>query len=498
MTDFIKSIYLRLYKMLGKLFGRLPISYKLALSITLLITLSMSLLGIVMIANQTSLMREQIINHGTAMIIQLADVSKDSILADDKLSMYSMITNIAGTTNNGVYGVAIFDENGRTLSITGLVPKFNEIRSENSGAAVYIDTFEWLSKEEDAHSELISFISSVSVQNLTAGYVVLTLSRSHITESIESFINAFITATVILIMLIIVAAFVMSKRLSKPIDSLIDATIAIGEGDYQYRISESRGDEIGTLITGFNDMAQGLQQKHKLESAFSRYVSVDVASEALENLDHIELGGKSTEASVLFADIVGFTQLSENMSAEDVADLLNEYFTYISRICEHCYGSIDKFMGDCAMLVFGVLKKDPDHRFHALACATIIQKLTRQLNRKRASKGLPLIHLRIGMNSGTMLAGNLGSEERLHFTVIGDSVNLAARLADQAQAGEILISDTCYRHQDINSRIFATPYQAFKLRGKQLPVQTYKVIALADAYSNFTKHGIERALAPNA
>ena len=122
-------------------------------------------------------------------------------------------------------------------------------------------------------------------------------------------------------------------------------------------------------------MAAGLLQKSQVEEVFSRYVSKNVADKVLANLDEVRLGSQHLEATVLFADIVGFTSIAEGLQPSQVSDLLNEYFSYISVACKLYHGTIDKFIGDCAMLIFG-LGDDRLHRYHAVACALLIPKIS--------------------------------------------------------------------------------------------------------------------------
>ena len=165
----------------------------------------------------------------------------------------------------------------------------------------------------------------------------------------------------------------------------------------------------------------------------------------MENLEDVQLGGRHVSGSVLFADIVGYTEMTRQLTPADTAQLLNEYFSHISRASALYHGTVDKFMGDCAMLVFDVPEHDDEHCYHAVACGVLIQRLVDELNAMRASHGLFPVRFRLGINTGEMLAGNLGSRERMEYTVVGDAVNLASRLCDVAQPGELVISEAVYR-----------------------------------------------------
>ncbi len=472
----------------------IPIAYKLALAITLLITVGMGLLGSVVVNNQQQLMRDQLNEYGETVVQQLADAATEPVLSEDSLSLSVLMKNVA--ENASIYGAAVLSDKGEALAKTGLLPlsPIGELYTKSTRLPSGSFSYDWLSGQ-GMSNELVSFLTPVRFKDLTAGHVVVTMSRSLVTRSIRNAIRTIVVATVVLNLLTIIAAFFMSKRISRPIHSLLDATQAIRNGDYRYRIDEQRKDEIGRLITGFNHMAEGLESKSKVENVFSRFVSEDVASEVLRNIDDVQLGGKNVVGTVLFADIVGFTQISENLSPLDIASMLNEHFTYIARVSELCQGTIDKFMGDCAMVQFGVLKDDPDHRFHAIACGVMIKKLMEKLNVTRMREGKPAVFFRVGINSGEMMAGNLGSDNRMHFTVVGDVVNLASRLSEKAGGGQILITESLYHYGDIRRRVKARPHEPLEIRGKAEPVQTYVVNQVTGKYKDAMDAGIDQLLA---
>jgi adenylate cyclase len=472
----------------------IPIAYKLALAITLLITLGMGLLGFVVVTNQQQLMRDQVNAYGETVAQQLADAATEPVLSEDHLNLSVLMKNVAESAS--IYGAAVLSDKGEALAKTGLLPlsPIEELYAKSTKLTGGSYSYDWLSGQVSSN-ELVSFLAPISFKDLTAGHVVVTMSRSSVTRSIRDAIRTIVATTIALNVLTIIAAFFMSKRISRPIHSLLFATEAISNGNYQYRIKDQRKDEIGSLITGFNRMAEGLEAKSKVENVFSRFVSEDVASEVLRNIDSVELGGKNVVGTVLFADIVGFTQISENMAPLDIASLLNEHFTYIARVSELCNGTIDKFMGDCAMVQFGVLKDDPDHRFHAIACAVMIKKLTEKLNVARMREGKPAVFFRVGINSGEMMAGNLGSENRMHYTVVGDVVNLASRLSEKAGGGQILITEALYEHGDIKRRVKARPHEPLEIRGKVGQVKTYVVNQVTGKYKDAMDSGIDQLLA---
>ncbi|MDH3947990.1 MAG: HAMP domain-containing protein [Gammaproteobacteria bacterium] len=460
-----------------------PISYKLALIITLLISAGMVILGLVIVTNQTQLLRSQINDFGQAVVSQLGESSKELVLSDDILSLMVVISNLG--TNESILGAVVYSDNGKILASSGTLPSDNIIRLYARSTQVDEQSYsvEWTASTETGESlDAISFIAPIQFQGIVAGHALVTFSKAALDESLRATISAIVAATLLMILLGIVIAFLMGDRLTRPIHRLMDASKAIGNGQYRTQIKERRNDEIGYLTEAFNNMANGLLEKSQVENAFSRFVSSNVAKQIMANLDEIQLGGKHVHGSVLFADIVGFTSLSEKLSPDEVANILNEYFTYISMASQLYRGTIDKYMGDCAMVVFGVPDEDPEHKFNALACAVMIQKLVARINATRVRDGKTPIHFRIGVNSGTMLAGNMGSNERMQYTVVGETVNLASRLHTFADKDQIVITEHLYNDSDIKWRILARRHESIKLRGIATAVSTYLVNDVTDSY----------------
>lgn len=474
----------------------IPIAYKLALILFVMITSGMSLLGLMIISNQSHLLRKQINEFGEAMVQQLAESSKELVLSDDTLSLMVQVSNLG--KNDNIIGADVYDSDGKLLAQSGILPVHN-IRKLYSMAKSYAPdqySVEWTDIDDaNQPQELISFITPIRYQNLVAGHALVTFSKSALSQSLQQTIIAITAATIFMILLGIITAYFVGRRLSRPIYDLMDASKAIHDGNFGYRIGgERRNDEIGYLITAFNNMATGLLEKNQVESAFSRFVSNKVAKQIMENLDQIQLGGKRVEATALFADIVGFTSMSEKHSAEEVAQLLNEYFSYIEMASQLNHGTIDKYMGDCAMIIFGAPEEDEEHKFNAISCAVMIQRMVDRINSIRRQQDKTQVQFRIGVNSGEMLAGNMGSHDRMQYTVVGEAVNLAARLHSVAEPGQIVINDYLVKDPDVQWRIVAHRHKSIQLRGIAEPVTTYILTDVKPAYSARIDRQIEEIL----
>ncbi len=450
---------------------RVPIAIKLALAITLLIIGGMASLGFITLENQKRELNQQINTVGSALARQVASSASELVLSEDNLGLQALVNNLVD--NNQIKGAIIISNKNKILSKNGLTPSLDFIQHQiNTNKST--NSFKWNTTHTPAE-KFICFNSPIKFKQLVAGHIIITFSQQQMMRSLYSSRNVIIYTTILMGLIAILLAFVMSRHLSKPIHNLVEATQAIGAGDFHVRLNEKRNDEIGELASAFNLMAQGLLQKSQVEDVFSRYVSSNVAKKVLQNLDDIELGGKHVTASVLFADIVGFTSISETLPPQEIANLLNEYFTHISTIAQLNNGHIDKFMGDCAMVVFGVPEHSEHHSLNAIKCALMIKDAVIKLNKVRLLENKIPINFRMGINSGEMIAGNLGSNDRMEYTVIGDPVNIASRLAGIAKSNQIVILEELYNQPDIANNIIATQHKVIKIRGKKEPVSTWLV-----------------------
>ncbi len=235
-------------------------------------------------------------------------------------------------------------------------------------------------------------------------------------------------------------------------------------------------DEIGELTHSFNEMAASLREKDAIKRAFTRYVAREVVTEILKDPDKIVLTGERRDVTVLFCDVRGFTSISERLTPEEVVSLLNAFYTLMIDTTFKHDGTLDKFLGDGVMAVFGAPIFHPDHSVRALRTALAMQAGIRELSARRAAEGKPPLKIGIGVNAGSAVAGSVGTEARMEYTVIGDSVNLASRLESYAKPGQILIAEHTY--DIVKDAIEARPLGRLKVRGKEDELDVYEVLGV--------------------
>ena len=216
-------------------------------------------------------------------------------------------------------------------------------------------------------------------------------------------------------------------------------------------------------------------EKRKVKRIFSRYVSPDVYRELLDNPDAASLGGTRREMSVLFSDLRGFTTFSEGRTPEEVIDQLNEYFAVMVEVVFAHRGTVDKFVGDMIMALFGAPLEDTDHAGNAVRCALAMQQRLRELNQTWRNEGRPELASGIGINSGEMVAGNLGSEKIQSYTVIGDNVNLGARIESLCKEFQAEILTSEHTEARLTADYSLEELGEVTVKGKTQPVKIFRV-----------------------
>lgn len=221
-------------------------------------------------------------------------------------------------------------------------------------------------------------------------------------------------------------------------------------------------------------------KKAKIQKAMGKYLSYDVMQNVVENIDNISLGGKRANITVLFADIRNFTSISESMDADSVSKILNEYFSALVPIIEEHNGVLNKFMGDAVLAIFGEPKKSNNHALDAVKCADKMLKKVKYLQDKWLEEGKPRIEIGIGISTGEAFIGNIGSQERLEYTVIGDTVNTASRIENynKVYRTNFLISESTY--DKVKDFVDVITIKNVVIRGKANKINLYEVIRLVD------------------
>ena len=219
------------------------------------------------------------------------------------------------------------------------------------------------------------------------------------------------------------------------------------------------------------------REKREIRHAFSRYLSPDVVGVVLQNPDMLSLGGSRREMTAFFSDLAGFTSISEALSPEDLVHLLNRYLSLMTDVILRQGGTLDKFEGDAIMAFWGAPVPREDHALRACLAALEQQEIMNRFRQQVIDEGLPELHVRMGLNTGPMIVGNMGSEERFDYTIMGDAVNLASRLegANKAYDTYVMISETTY--EQVRDQVEVRELDLLRVKGKNQPIRVYELMA---------------------
>lgn len=275
----------------------------------------------------------------------------------------------------------------------------------------------------------------------------------------------------------------LSRRITEPIVELAEATEFVAAGHYGKidlkGYENHHKDEISQLYHAFEKMIVGLQEKEKVKGVLNKVVSSEIAQEILQGSVH--LGGEEKRVSVLFADIRGFTHMTQHLPAKEAIELLNQCMTKLSHEVDKNQGVIDKYVGDEVMALFGAPLTRGKDALHAVKSGLAMLEILREWNEIRKKEGLIAIEVGIGIHTGIVCAGNMGAENRLNYTVIGRNVNLASRLCGVAKPMQLLVSQQTL--DEVKEEVVFRAIEPMLFKGFDEPLALYEITALSQSQS---------------
>ena len=283
---------------------------------------------------------------------------------------------------------------------------------------------------------------------------------------------------------ILLITYLVARNVREPLSQIIRAASAVSRGELDTHIGMQRSDEFGIMSRQFDVMTEGLREREFLRETFGRYMSEDVARTLLDRHNRPKLGGEERVVTVLFIDLRGYSTVSERLPPAQVVEMLNQYMGAMNTLIDAHRGCAIEFIGDAILAVFGAPIYISDHAEQAVLCAMQMRERLVQLNEEwkatdlaRFWKGTDInqISARIGIHSGRVVAGNLGSPSRMKYAVIGDTVNVAARLENLNKEfdTDILISEEVYAHLPEELSTIAVDKGECKVKGRDQMVRVY-------------------------
>jgi len=467
-ADQEKNGYLDYYKLSSL---RIPIRIQLSIAITTIIWLTILILSFVILARQRDHLYLQTVKTGKVSLNYFANNANIPLLHDDILRLNRLIKE--ATSVQGLLYAIIVDRKQVVKAHTDHTKIGETLQAfENMEEVKKDENVTYFNYTLPSGTHVLNLSRPVTFKDKELGTVHVGVSIDFIKNLIRRETIFIVILSLLIILLGISIAILLGIFFTRPIAKLVLATQEIGKGNFQYKINLIRRDEFGDLATAFNFMAEELWKKLLIQKSFGRYVSPEILEMILSQPEDSWLKGTRSEATILFTDIRGFTAFSETREPEKIVEDLNEYFSIATELILEHGGYVDKFVGDAVLGVFGVPIYYADHAERAVKAAVAMQK---RFQERVSDNGNPLLsRTGIGINTGVVVSGNLGSQVKMEYTVIGDSVNVASRINNLAGPGEIMISRSIY--ELTKNMISVKPLPPQKLRGRSELVEVYQVL----------------------
>jgi adenylate cyclase len=304
--------------------------------------------------------------------------------------------------------------------------------------------------------------------------IISTVSEDKAFEEVYNIQRRNIFLMIAALNIAIIVVFFFAKKISGPILGLVKASQMIESGQYHLDLKPETRDEIGILTNSFQSMSTGLEEREKLKVSFGKFVNDEIAELSMKGL--LKVGGERKDCAVLFSDIRSFTSISEKLRPEEVVDFLNQYMSVMVSCVKNNKGYVDKFIGDAIMATWGTLKTAGNNSLHAVDAALDMRKALMQFNKGRGTAKKPTLRIGIGINHGPVVSGQIGSEEKMEYTVIGDAVNIASRLEGLTKnfGIDIIVSENVY---DEAKKLFKfLDLDSIPVKGKSKPQRVYALL----------------------
>lgn len=297
------------------------------------------------------------------------------------------------------------------------------------------------------------------------------------TDRIDAQARVFVVLGAAALLVALAGGVLLARWIAQPLRELAQLAQRIRRGELDVTVTPRSRDEIGVLTRAMGDMATALRDRDFIRATFGRYVSPELAERALRDRQTLELGGELREVTMLMSDLRGFSELSESLGPAAMIDLLNRYFGAMTPVIVRHGGVIDEIIGDAIFVLFGAPFARPDDPPRAVRCAWAMQEALAAFNADNQRRGLPELAMGIGLHVGTVVAGTIGSPERVKYGVVGPAVNLLSRIQALTMGGEILISDALLMR--VGPIAVAGPGRAERVKGASEPVTLHRLLGVA-------------------
>jgi class 3 adenylate cyclase len=387
-------------------------------------------------------------------------------------SLYSLLIELR-QFDSRIVNLSVIDTNGVVTADLDIARLMSRDTTEGVRSALQRGVRYVAFDETTRHGTTIVPIKAIP-STVTAGAFRAVFTIGQLYMVIQSLQQVIIFISAVVFLALSAALLLLTRTIIvAPLRRFLPTLDKIAHGDFTVPVPVSSGDEIGVLAQHVNQMALGLKEREYVRDAFSRYVPKEVVDRLLERKIQLKLEGDLETVTILFCDIRGFTHMTERLGARQVVHILNRYFTAMTDVAIEYDGIVDKFSGDEIMIVFGAPIRHEDDPPRAVRMALAMQRRLDLLNEEFRAEGLEELEIGVGIATGLAIVGNIGSEKRLNYSVIGDVVNLASRLVSQAKPGEILVSEATY--DLVKEQFVCSTLGKILVKGKSEPVEIFLI-----------------------
>jgi adenylate cyclase len=442
-----------------------PLRYKLALLTSALLVTGVGTASYLIFAQSTRALEAEIEKRGRALVETLARNARDPLLLEDGLHLAQLVQSVAD--ESGIVAARLLNTEGTVVAPEADPPqRFERLTfggTQDRGTVL--------------HGGRLVIASRMSFKEVDLGEAQIVMDLDAvIAPLVEQARWDVALASGALLIAGLIIAIALSQRITRPLQRLRLAANALGAGDTSARVEVKTSDELKVLAEAFNAMGSSLHEKAQIEKAFSSYVSEHVLEQIVSDPARIKLAGERREVTVMFIDIRQFTRITNWLGPERLVAFLNETFDLITARLLDQGATVDKYIGDGILAYTGAPIRSDDHARRAVAAAIAIQRSIAERNRKLEESGEEFVRLGvgIGIHTGSVVLGNIGSERKMDYTAIGEPVNVASRLQEIAPAGQILMTDDVLERLD--GAIESEPLGLHKLEGLDQEFMVHQVL----------------------
>jgi len=460
----------------------MSVRYKIAVTLVMVLALAIASLGGVTFSRQKKLLEDEMQKRGEVLVQELANVGKEGLLTKEELGTFSTIKDIQ--KNSGVVYAMVVDNQGKVYVHNMLSEKGKILDSPLDQNSFKSDRLLFQKSVYQGEPILDASLPIVSkMKNMRIGTARIGLSEKELRDSIQKQKIIFSLISLGFVAIGLLISFGLSRVLTQPIYTLAVGMHEVAQGNLSQQVRVFYKDEIGKLTEVFNQMILSLREKMHME----KYLSMSTLVSIKKTRDHssLRLGGEKKYVTALFSDVRGFTSMSEKMTPEEVVEILNIYLNVQGKVVLQRGGAVDKFVGDEVMAIF----EGKDQEINAVRAAVEIQCFCKALNSSRMRLDKKQMQVGVGLNNGDVVMGNMGSEEQMNYTVIGDTINLAARLCSTARAGQVVISKAIA--DVIGKEAKLRKLEPVMVKGKDKPIEIYEVIEVSGVSRKYMRRLVE-------